>query len=251
MNQPVAIGQGSYVRANSGADMNRVYPRFFMDSVQDFIASEREGRPIYKEEERVEIIFPGNQHTKPVFKVTQEHADRWPEEYKAFRSGQEIAINGTPIEQWPILRRAQVLEMKALGFRTVEELAAMPDGAVQRIGMGGSRLRELAQGYLDDAKAQAALSQSTAENEKFKQLIAEQNEKIANQAQLLERISAQLLTLQNAPSPIATHLPAAHDPAERARQSLPLEPAAQSSLADLPAPSRKRRPTAAADESAA
>lgn len=238
MNQ--TLGQSSYVRANSGADMSRVYPRFFMDSIQDQAASEREGRPIFKDEERVEVIFPGNQFNKPVFKVTQEHKDRWPDEYKAFKSGQEMALNGTPLEQWPLLKRAQVLEMKAIGFRTVEEIAAMSDLAVQRIGMGGLRMKQLAEAYLEDAASQKVVSQATAENEKLKQQVSEQADQIANLSRLLEQVNANLITLQNRPSPIATYVPGQHDPVEAARQAHPQEESAQSALMDLPAPRQRK-----------
>ncbi len=237
------LRQGAYTRTE-GREAARTYPRFFIDTVLDQMATEREGREIYKEEERVEIIMPGlSQLTKPVFKVTREYTDRWPDEYKAFKAGSEIALNGTPIEQWPILRRAQVLEMRAMGFRTVEDIAGMPDTAMQRIGMGGMRLRQLAQAYLDDEQAGAALARSTAENLRQERIVAEQNEKITNLSALCERLSSQLIALQNQPSPIATHIPGMHDPIEALRQSHPQEPAAQSSLADLPEPRRRGRPS--------
>ena len=237
-----ALGQGSYTRTQ-GAQASREWPEFFIDSVQDYVATEREGRPIFKDEERVRIYFPGDQTKRPVFKVTREYTDKWPQEYAAFKAGHEVSLNGTPIEQWPILKRAQVLEMKALGFRTVEDIAGMTDHAMQRIGMGGSRLRELAKSYLDDAMAGALLSQTTAANAKLELVVAEQNEKIANLSALCEKLSGQVIAMQNLPSPIASYVPGQHDPAEAARQAFTQEPAAQSSLSDLPAP-RKRRTTA-------
>jgi hypothetical protein len=236
------LRQGSYTRTNGG-EAGKVYPRFFIDSVQDYVASEREGRPIFKDEERVEVIFPGNQHTKPVWKVTQEHKERWPQEYEAFKSGHEIALNGTPLEQWPILKRAQVMELKAMNFRTVEDVAGMNDHATQRIGMGGVRLRQLAQSYLDEAAAGALLSQTTAANARQEEVIAEQNAKIDNLSKLCERLSAELIQMRNAPSPIATYVPGQHDPAEAARQAAPREEAAGSSLLDLPQPRKRAKAT--------
>jgi hypothetical protein len=236
----MALGQGSYTRTQ-GAAPSSTYPRFFTDSVKDHIASAQEGRDIFKPEDRVEIIMPGiSQLTKPVERVTQEHVDRWPEEYKKFKSGQEMSVDGIPLEQWPVLKREMVLELKYLGFMTVEQIAEMSEHAVQRIPMMGRRLKELAKAYLDDEHAAALLTQTTAANERLESTIKEQNEKIANQAQMLERLSAQMLALQNAPSAIATHVPGMHDPVEAARQAQTQQPVAQSSLMDLPAP-RKRR----------
>jgi hypothetical protein len=239
MNQ--ILGQSSYVRTHSGADMSKVYPRFFNDTVQDQIASAREGRPIFKEEERVEIIMPGiSQLTKPVERVTQEHIDRWPEAYKAFKSGQEMSVTGTPLEQWPILKRPQVLELKAAGFLTVEQVAEMSDHAIQRVGMMGRRLKELAVGYLDDEKGQASLAKATAERDRQERIIEEQNEKIANLQAMLERVSADLIAIQNRPHPIATYVPGQHDPIGASVQAQPQPPSAQSSLMDLPAPRQRK-----------
>lgn len=238
----MSLKQGSYTRTE-GREAGAVYARFYIDTVEDIAASEREGRKIYRDEDRVEVIFPGNQHTKPVFKVTDEHKQRWPQEYEAFKAGTEIALNGTPIEQWAILRRAQVMELKALNFRTIEDVAAMNDLATQRLGMGGLRLRDLARAYLDDEQANALLTQTTAANERHERTIKEQNDKIANLSALCERLSSEVLTMRNAPSAIATYVPGQHDPVETARQAHPQEPAAQSSLMDLPAP-RARKPRA-------
>lgn len=245
MNQ--TLTQGTYVRANSGSDMSKVYPRFFMDTVQDQIASAQQGRAIFKEEERVEIIMPGiSQLTKPVERVTQEHIERWPEAYKAFKAGREMAVDGVPLEQWPVLKRPQVLELKYLGFVTVEQIASMSDLAVQKLGMGGLRLKQLAQSYLDDEVAQAEMAKVTAENERQKQQLAEQGEQIRNLSAMLERVNTDLISLQNRPSPIATYVPGQHDPAEIARHATPQPSPATSSLSDLPTmrarPGRKPLP---------
>lgn len=241
------LKQGSYTRTE-GRQAGGTFPRFFTDSVLDHLATAQAGTDVFKDEERVEIIMPGiSQLTKPVEKVRKEHIDRWPDEYKAFKAGQEFALNGTPLEQWPILKRAQVLTLKAADFRTVEDIAGMSDIAVQRVGMGGARLRDLARSYLDEAVAQAVLARTTAENERNQVVLAEQNEKIANLSSLCERLGAQIVAMQNAPSAIATHIPGMHDPMEAARQAMmPQEPVAASGFADLPAPRTKRQKAEAA-----
>lgn len=239
------LKQGSYTRTEGRASAN-TYPRFFTDSVKDHVASAREGRDIFKAEERVEIIMPGiSQLTKPVERVTQEHIDRWPEEYKRFKSGQEMSADGVPLEQWPILKREMVLELKYLGFMTVEQIADMSEHAIQRIPMMGRRLKELAKAYLDDEQAGALLAKTTAQNEKMAAIVAEQNEKIANQAAMLEKLSATIVAMQNAPSAIETHIPGRHDPVEAFRQTQPEALGGESALASLPAPrARKGRANA-------
>jgi uncharacterized coiled-coil protein SlyX len=242
MNTP--LKQGSYTRTNGG-QAEGIWPEFFLDTIEDPVASAREGRQCFKDEERVRLHFPGDQTKKPVFKVTQEYIERWPDAYKAFKEGVEPSVNGTPLEQWPVLRKAHVLELKALGFRTVEDVAAMSDLATQKVGMGGPRMKQLAQVFLDDSLAQALVNKVTAENEALTSRIGELENKLENQTQLLERVSSQLIALQNTPSPIATHIPGMHDPVAAAQQAMGgaqmAQQPAQSSLANLPAPRQRRQ----------
>jgi hypothetical protein len=246
MNQ--VLKHGSYTRTN-GAQVDNVWPEFFLDTIEDQAATAREGRACFKEEERVRMHFPGDQTKKPVFKVTPEYIDRWPDAYKAFKEGYEVSLNGTPIDHWAALRKPHILELKAMGFRTIEDCAAMTDLAVQKVGMGGARIKQMAQAYLDDAAEGAIVAQVTAENEKMRREIAELSEKVTAQATLLERVSAQLINLQNTPSPLATYVPGMNDPiaaAQQAQGAAMLQTAApsHSSLMDLPPPRRRGRPPA-------
>lgn len=233
------LQQGSYVR-NDGAQVTAgVYPRFFVDQVQDMVASEQQGRPIYRDEERVEIIMPGNAQTRFVARVTIEHTGRWPKEYEAFKAGIEISPDGTPLEEWPILKRSQVLELKALGFKTVEHVRDMNDHAIQRVGMGGRALKERAMIFLDDAERIAATTRLSAENERQKDEIASLRAQITQMGQLMEEKFAQLQLLRDKPSDLATMIPGMHDPIAQAQQGVQ-EEVMPSSLDGLAAPRRRR-----------
>src|SRR4029077_1175917 len=114
------VRTGQFTRTNSFAPSTRdsVQPRFHIEPVVDEIASADQGRPIFRNEERVQFIMPGSPN-QPVFRVSDEHRQRWAEQYAAFKRGEEMAVDGTPLEQWPILTRGQVLELKAIGIYTV------------------------------------------------------------------------------------------------------------------------------------
>lgn len=242
----MTLVNGAFTRTDGAVpNSGTVYPRFFMDPVQDILASEQQGRPIFREEERVEIIMAGNPYSKPVFRVAHEHRERWPKEYEAFKKGQEIAPEGTPLEQWPVLRRAMALELKALNFVTVEQIAAMSDHAAQQIPMYGRRLRDLAQAYLDDAKAIAQLTAATAMNDRKDQEIAALRLQVENMASQMQTLFAQVQDRLNAPHPLASMVPGIADPVEalKAHQQIP---SAQSSFADLPAAPKRRKSAEAA-----
>jgi len=227
----MTLQQGSFTRTNgANPDQSRVWPQFFTDTIVDEAASAREGRPIFREEERVKVIMPGNALHIPVFKVGPEHIERWPEQYKAFKAGLEPAVDGTPLEEWPILRKPQVAELKHIGIRTVEEMAEVSDAVVQRMGMGGRHLKEAAKAFLDDA-ARIALTESQAH--KIGQLESQNAalaQQIESQGALLQQLHSELQGLKNAPSPLATHIPGMHDQIALAGQAQAAEPVVGSSL---------------------
>lgn len=147
-------------------------PHFHMDAFQNKAKSEQEGRPIFDEKEMVRIVLPGDKHLTWVGEVTDEHRQRWPEQYAAFKRGEERAASGTPLEQWtsPNMTRSRVAELKALNILAVEELASVPDSALTKIGMGARELREEARAYIDSAKdnsANAAMAARIAQLEEM------------------------------------------------------------------------------------
>lgn len=225
------LSNGSYDR-NYGSAPTGNYPRFFQATVEDPVASQNAGRKICRDEERVEIIMPGNPHTRPVQRVTDEHRERWPKEYAAFQQKIEISPDGTPIEEWGILQPSQREELKYLGFKTVEQIRDMNDHAIQRIGMGGRMLKEAAIVFLDDAQRVATTARLAAENERKDEQIAMLQRQITEMGQLVEQRFSEAQAMRNAPSAIATNIPGAHDPMEASRQAQ-AQDVASSSLDNL------------------
>jgi hypothetical protein len=78
--------------------------------------------------------------------------DQYKQAYQAWKSGNEIPVNGTAIKGWPIISPAQQENLIAIGVRTVEDLAIMNDEGVHRFGMGAIDLRNKAQAWLRSAK---------------------------------------------------------------------------------------------------
>lgn len=245
----MSVANGAYTRTQSfGHAEASVYPRFHMESVIDPVASQNAGREIHVDEERVEIIMPGNPHTRPVFKVSDEHRNRWPKEYEAFKRGHTIAATGTPLEAWALLKKSQVNELKYLGFNTVEQVAQMDDHALQRIGMGGRQIKNAAIAYLDDAAAGAMLAQATAQNDKWEAENAVLKRQVEELGVITKNLHDELQRLKNAPSALATHIPGMSDPVEMAKVYQPKEPVAESSLANIQPIKRRGRPALPRDE---
>src|ERR1700744_4772201 len=162
----MSIANATYTRSNSlVANEARNFPRFFIETVRDDHSSRHHGREIFREEERVEIIVPGNPYTRPIMRVTEEHRQTWPKQYEAFKAGREIATDGTPLEAWARVQPKQLHELKALGFKTIEQIATMDDQALGRVGTGGPDLRRVAQEFLEDGARMVAVERLAAEND--------------------------------------------------------------------------------------
>jgi len=220
----------------------QTYPRFFMDSIVDQLATEQQGRPIYKEVERVQILMPANRLLAPVENVNDGHRQLWPKEYAAFKEGHEISPEGTPLEQWNILNKAQVYELKGMHLRTVEDVAKIPDNVAQTIPFG-LRLRESAAAYLDDAAASALTTRLGAENDRLKSdiaLLQRQNEEMKAS---VDQMWAEMQAMKNAPNPLLSTPPMMHDPSELAKMGRHVEAPPSSAFENFaPRPRRGRPP---------
>jgi cell division protein FtsB len=224
------VRSGQFTRSTDfSPTRDAVQPRFHMREVQDEVASASAGRPIFRSEEMVQFLIPGSPN-QPVFRVTDEHKERWPKQYAAFRAGNEMAIDGTPLEQWPVLTRAMVLELKALEIHTVEQCASLADNALQRIGRGGYTIRDRAKAYLDDAERVAGNERLTHENNELKARIADLERQLTEVRPMMDSLFNQVQDLQNRPHPVATYIPGMHDPMEMAKAGLPEAPVAASAL---------------------
>lgn len=230
-----------YTRTENAPSTGRdsTIPRFHTEAVENPISSTKAGRPIYDEEERVQIIMPGSPNS-PVLHVTDEHRNRWPEHYKKFRDGQEFSVTGTPLEVWPFLRKSNVMELRGKNIHTVEQCAGLSDLQVQALGMGGLKIRENAKAYLSDADAMKIVSEALADKEAANSRIAHLEEQLAQLKPMMDQLYSENMAMKNAPSPVQSYVPGAHDPLAATAQNVPMPESGGSSLDRLPA--RRGRP---------
>jgi hypothetical protein len=92
-----------------------------------------------------------------------EWLQKYRNQYKAFCEGEEVPEDGTPLRSWPQISKGQVAACTSIHLRTVEDLAAANEEAINRLGMGGRALKQAAQAWLAAARGQgAAAAQITA-----------------------------------------------------------------------------------------
>ena len=155
------------------------------------------GREVFVDKPHIRIRVAGYDKDEFFGPVTNQMKERFPEEWDAFQRKVEAPSVGTPVGNWPHLfsQPSQVKNLLSLGFRTVEDLAAAADMALQKIGMGGYKLRDEARKYLSQSQTQAdvaRLEELEAKSAADAQTLADQAAKIAAlEAQMAEILKAQ------------------------------------------------------------
>jgi ribosomal protein L29 len=104
----------------------------------------------------VRINIPGDKTTIIEQPVTEEHKKRFPRQYLYFQmkqNEQDAPAIGTSLDVWFTdgngdITRGHIEELRILKFQTVEQVASASDAQLQRIGMGGTGLREKAKAFL-------------------------------------------------------------------------------------------------------
>ena len=130
----------------------KVFAQFYMKAVQDHAKSKAEGRAIFRDKPYIKIVVPGDKSNivnRPARDIDKQ---RFPRQWAAFENMKEQPLEGTPIEEWPLVTRSQAEELKFIGVFTVEMLAEMPDSASF---MGSAVLKQKAQEWLDATKGTA------------------------------------------------------------------------------------------------
>ena len=104
-----------------------------------------------------------------------EWAAHFREKFNAYKAGQSEPELGLSVKQWPSLSKAQVENLLSAGVRTVEDVAAMNESAMQKVGLGARELKKKAVAYIETRDANKATEMINAlrvENETKDERIA-------------------------------------------------------------------------------
>lgn len=160
---------------------------FCMESVEDKRKSAEAGYKVYTEREYCKIVVPGDKQSLYFQPATDEKRQKFPNAYRAFQGRvAKPVVEGMPIEQWPQISRAQAMTLRAANIHTVEAMAAVHDGNVDKIGSHGRELRAKAQAFLALAKDTAASQALAAENQRLKDQMGAMQKQINELANALK-----------------------------------------------------------------
>jgi hypothetical protein len=172
----MGVGQVSY----SADDRKIVW--FFKKSVHMAAQSEEQGRPIYEGRHYVHIQEPGERDF-----IEREAHDgdraRWAAKWQAYQAGLEQDAVGTPIVTlFPA--NPEIVDMfRAFKVTTVEQLAALTEAAMGRMGMGTRQ-------HVEKAKAFLQAAQGMAQAHALQRQIDERDETITELKQRLAALEA-------------------------------------------------------------
>lgn len=177
-----------------------VHVEFVMHPILHGLESKSAGREVFVDKPHVYISVAGMDKDKFFGPVNDGIKQRFPEEWDAFQKGIEAPMSGTVIGSWPHLfsQPSQIKNLLSMGFRTVEDVASASDMALQKVGMGGFKLRDEARKYLSGAQVvadMARLSELEASNAEKDAALDEQRAQIAD----LQAKVAKLLEQQEPP----------------------------------------------------
>ena len=96
--------------------------------------------------------------------ATAEKIRRFPVEYARYQLGKKQVVEGTPLEQFAFLNRAEVETLKVHGIFTVEALNEMPEDKAVQLGIADER--HLAQKFLEEQVAELKKQKGAAADEK-------------------------------------------------------------------------------------
>lgn len=118
-------------------------------------ASLEAGCPKYEDREWISIRIPGDNTFGIDHFATDEEKQEHAASLAAFRKNHSSeGVIGTLLEEWPQVTRSLAEELRNVGIKTVEQLAALTDANAKNVPRG-SDLRTQAKAYLDAAKAGA------------------------------------------------------------------------------------------------
>lgn len=85
-----------------------------------------------------------------------EWAAHFRQKYEAYKTGQNEPELGLSVRQWPSLSKAQVENLIAANVRTVEDIAAMNEPTMHKVGLGARELKKKAIAYIETRDANKA-----------------------------------------------------------------------------------------------
>jgi len=180
----------TYEDGKQYADDDKLRVRFDVRAVKHEYESTQQGRPIFYNQEYIEIVIPGSRDVS-IFPLDDHYKRRFAKAYAKWKAegGGEQTINGTLLAELPWMTKSQIAELNYFNVQTVEQLAEMNDTNATKF-MGNFKLRERAKNFLAAAAGEAPALKLQHELEQRDSQIEVLNRKIEELTAAFERLDA-------------------------------------------------------------
>lgn len=151
MQQTIEYDINDFQASNMSEADKTLLVKFFLHPREDKAKSLKEGRPIFKDVECIDIKTPGDRNgvARP---ATEADKKRFSEHYRRFKDRVSSDVNeGTPLSEWSLVSRSLCEELAFFHVKTVEQLANMADTQAGKF-MGLYALREKAKKWIEASK---------------------------------------------------------------------------------------------------
>lgn len=120
-------------------------------AVKDEAASETSDTPVFVTRPYIKKRIPNSRdmYDQPVKSTDR---DRYGDLFAKFEAGEEGTLDGTPLEQCPLLDVSQVETLKAANVFTVQQLSDLNDSGLHRLPTGYRNLKTKAQKWINQGK---------------------------------------------------------------------------------------------------
>ena len=152
-----------------------ITPVFKNIEVENVPKSEKAGHAVMEIREVVEVRFAGSKNYAPVFPAnafykregnrTITYAERWADQYRAFKEGDAQEAGGTPLEMLrPYGVTPELVSLcRALRIYSIESLHHLEGHALKSLGMNQNKLKEAAGKFMAERMgSQAAMGEIEA-----------------------------------------------------------------------------------------
>jgi len=158
-------GDKTYEDGRQYADDDKLRVRFEVHAVKNEYESNQQGRPIFFDQEYIQIVVPGSRDVS-TFPLDEHYKRRFAKAYARWKAegGGELKIQGTILAELPWLSKSQIAELNYSNVHTVEQLAEMSDVNAMKF-MGSYQLRERAKNFMLAAAGEAPALKLQAELE--------------------------------------------------------------------------------------
>lgn len=176
------------------------YATFHRVAVEDLAQSREQGRYVARDVDMAHITPP---YSKDVYKIKveqwfanlrqdvangripREWLEAYQKSYAAWKNGQEMPLSGTAIRGWGVISPAQQEMLIRMNVLTVEDLAAINDEGMKRVGMGALDLKSKAKAWLAQLEGKGPLTQKMAAMESENRTLKESVDSLQRQVEAL------------------------------------------------------------------